>query len=150
MQLPTDGVKLGVCRHQLRALAEGKRRQEPHDELMRVLRERDALGRIVQEPREPPPHLVRLLERLLPHIIDILGRIEPCLLLRFKSNIGPGLMRMPGQKNSLTDPETSVVLRQLFRIDQASAALRRRLTSPPSAGVTTQLESPTDPETRAD
>src|SRR2546427_9101559 len=70
-------MKLSVCRHQLGALAEGQRRQEPHDELMGVLRQRDALGRIVQEPCEPAPHLIGLCKREIPHVVDMLGSIEP-------------------------------------------------------------------------
>ena len=46
---------------------------------MRVLRERDALRRVVEQPRKAAPHLLGLLEREVPDVIDMLGRVEPRL-----------------------------------------------------------------------
>src|SRR5438093_11038943 len=104
---------------------------------MGVLRQRDALGRIVQEAREPAPHLVRLLECLLPYVVHQLRCIQPRLLLSFEGNIGPSLVRMTGKKNPFSDAEASVVFGELLWIDHPFAAPRRRFSSPPSAGVTT-------------
>src|ERR1043166_3693114 len=72
----------------------------------------------VYQTRDPGAHLVRLLERLLPHVIDILGRIEPRLLLRLERDIGPRLMRMTREQNALAHSEPSVVFGDFFRIYQ--------------------------------
>src|SRR5437016_1245818 len=93
---------------------------------MRVLRERDALRRVVEQPRKAAPHLLGLLEREIPDVIDMLGRVEPRLLLCLEGDIGPRLMGVPSQQNALSDAKTTVVLRQLLRIDPSSARIAQR------------------------
>lgn len=72
---------------------------------MRVFCQGNVFGRVVEQPRKAPPDLVGLLEREIPHIIDVLGRVEPRLLLRFECDIGPRLMGMTGEENALGNAE---------------------------------------------
>src|ERR1041385_4370971 len=129
-------MKLTIRRDHLVALLEGQGREEPRHQLVRVRRERDVVACIVEQTREPGAHLVRLLERLLPHIIDILGRIEPRLLLRLERHVGPRLMRMTRKENALADSEARVVFGEFFRIYQCLCR-----PPPPSAAASSAAAS---------
>jgi len=94
-------MKLAVRRDQLGTLLYWKGREEPDDELVGVRGKRDAIWRIVEQACEPTPDFIGSLERLVPHIVDQLGGIQPGLLLRFERDVRPGLMGMTGQQDSL-------------------------------------------------
>jgi len=111
IELPPDRVKLAIGGDELRPLAQRKRREESHDQLMRVGCQRDPLRRIVEQPREPTPHLVGLLEGEIPHLVDVLGGVEPGLLLRFERYVRPRLMRVPSEKDALRYTKPRVMLR---------------------------------------
>src|ERR1051325_1711858 len=129
-------MKLTIRRDHLVALLEGQGREEPRHQLVRVRRERDVVACIVEQTREPGAHLIRLLERLLPHIVDILGRIEPRLLLRLERDIAPRLMRMTREPNALAPWEPSVVFGNFFKIYQCLSRPR-----PPSAAASSAAAS---------
>ena len=93
---------------------------------MRVFREGNALGRIVEQARESAPHIVRLLEREIPHVVDVLGRIEPRLLLCLERNVGPCLVRVTREENAFGNTKARVVLGELFRIDHSSERIAQR------------------------
>src|SRR6266567_577267 len=93
---------------------------------MCCLRLRDALGRIVQEPCEPAPHLIALCKCEIPHVIDMFGSIEPRLLLRFERHVRPRLVRVAGEQNAFGNAKAGVVLGQLLRIDQSADRIAQR------------------------
>src|SRR5438477_624744 len=113
---------------------------------MRVRGERDTIGRIVQQPREPAPHLVRLLECLLPYVINEFGCVEPSLLLRLERDVRPCLMGVTREQNAFGDTKATVVRGELFGVDHD--AERRRRTAEDGGGITTRSELPKDQERR--
>ena len=90
-------------------LADRQRRQPPRDKLVRVLPERDVIERVTKQPREARAHLCRLLCGAFPLVVDKLRRIQPRALLRLEAHVGPRLVRVAGQQDSLGDAEAGVV-----------------------------------------
>src|SRR6266545_6491730 len=113
-------MKLAVRGDQLEALSEGQGREEPHDQLVGVRCERDLVRRVVEQPRKPTPYLDGFVKRLFPHIVYEFSGIKPRLLLRLERYIGPCLMGVPGEEDSLRDPKACVVLGELFWLDHNS------------------------------
>ena len=80
-----------------------QRRQQSHHELVRVRPQGDVAVRIVQQPPPACAHFVGNGSSAVPFLVDQRGGIQPGLLLRVERDVGPGLMRMPGQEQSLGD-----------------------------------------------
>src|SRR6267142_7035170 len=112
---------------------------------MRVRGERDAIGRVVQQTRKAAPHLVGLLECVIPNIVNQLSGIEPRLLLGLKCDIRPGLMRMAGEQDALSDAEPCVVLGELCWIDHSSERIAQRSGHAGSFRVFIRYSAPLDP-----
>lgn len=93
---------------------------------MRVGSKGDPIGRVIQEPSKPAPHVVRFLESFFPDVVDRLRSIQPRLLLRLKRYIGPRLVRMSREQNPFGDPEATVMLGELFGIDHSSERIAQR------------------------
>ena len=109
IELPPDGVELAVGGHELRPGAERQRRQQPRDELVRVLTERDIAVGIVQQATETLLHAGGLLRRAHPFVVDQLRRVEPRPLLRIERHVRPRLMRVAGQQQPFGDTKAGVV-----------------------------------------
>ncbi len=107
---PSDVISRGRAR-------ERQRGQQPRDQLVRVLPERDVTVGIVQEPPESRAHARGLFDRAFPFVVDELRRIEPGALLRFESDIGPGLMRVAGEEQALGDAKAGIVPRKIANRD---------------------------------
>src|SRR5690606_12907989 len=91
-------------------------------------------GVAVQEPGVAEADAVGLLEGALPLVVDVLGGVEPRLLLPLEAAVRPRLVRVAGQEEPVRDVEAAVVRRQgvparveLFRSDhRASLVLSSR------------------------
>ena len=70
---------------------------------------------VADEPGESGTHGRGLDRRSLPFVVDELGSVEPGALLRFEADIGPRLVRVAGEQQTFTDPESRVVLRKSIR-----------------------------------
>ena len=103
------------------------------------VRER-AAGAEIHKSLTPAQQVIKLVNEAL---VDMLGRIEPRLLLRLECDIGPRLMRMAREQNSFGYTKARVVLRELFRIDHGPAA-RAAI-----AALKVPTELPTNRETPA-
>jgi hypothetical protein len=80
-----------------------------------VLAERNVAA-AAQQASPVAPHLVCDLRRARPLVIDEPRRVEPGLLLRLESDIGPRLVRMACQEQPLRDSEARVVTGEVERI----------------------------------
>ena len=60
---------------------------------------------VANEPCEPFPDPLRLLETVRPLVVNVLGRVEPGPLLGLEADVRPGLVRMAGEQNALSDAE---------------------------------------------
>jgi hypothetical protein len=128
IHLSADGVELPVSGEDCRAGVgpgfspawhrAGKNRGQPtHNELMRILPQRDLAIGIVEQPSKSAAHRVGHLGRPAPLAIDERRGVEPRLLLRLESNVRPGLVRMTGQQKPLGDAEPRIVLCEVhFRL----------------------------------
>src|SRR5688572_27454264 len=112
---------------------------------MGVRRQRDPLGRIVEQPREATTYLVGFLEREIPDVVDMLGGIEPGLLLRLERHIGPRLMRVAGQQNPLGYAKATVMLGKLFGADHSSERIAQRSGKAGWLSVLMRYSAPADP-----
>ena len=95
-------------------------RQQSHDEFVRIRAQRDVAGRIVQQPAPARADLVGNRRGPFPLLVDERRRIQPCLLLRIKGYVGPGLMRMAGEEQSIGDAKPGIVARQAYRCERIS------------------------------
>ncbi len=84
---------------------------------MRVLPEGDVAVAIVQELPEPLLHARRLSQGAFPFAVDELRRIEPGTLLSVVRHIGPGLVRMTGEQQTLGDAKAGIVRREISTCD---------------------------------
>jgi hypothetical protein len=107
-ELAPQRVELALRGDELRATAQVERRQEAHDELVRVLRQRD---RSVVGEQLPEAHTdaLGLRERALPLLVDSAGGVLEGFELPLPRDIRPGLMRVPGEKEPLAHAERGVV-----------------------------------------
>ena len=119
-QQSPQGVELAVGRHETRSSPEVECRQEAQHEPERVLVERDLRVRLVEPQPETLAHALRLLERAPPLLVDVERRVVPGLDDAFPTDVGPGLVRVAGQEQTLPDAEARVVRRELLRPDQSS------------------------------
>ncbi len=115
IELPSNRVKLAVGRHQSRPGSERERGQQPRDELVRVLSECDVAVRIVEETPKARLHARRLSLGVLPLLVNVFRRVEPRALLRLESHVGPGLMRVACEEQTLADAESGIVAREIVR-----------------------------------
>ena len=111
-ELAPQRVELAVGRDELRPLPQRQRGQEPQHELVRVRSERDRRAGVVEQPPHALAQPLRLRERPLPLEIRVLGRVLPRLELPLAPDVGPRLVRVPGQQQPLGDAELRVVLRE--------------------------------------
>src|SRR5207248_10444937 len=109
IDLASNGVELAVRGHQLRSFTERKRREQPRDELVCVLSERDVAVGIVEKSAKALLNARRLLRRALPFLVDELRRIEPRALLHVERHVGPRLMRMTAEQTPLRNAEAGVM-----------------------------------------
>ena len=91
---------------------------------MRVPRERDRRTGVGEQPPDSLAHALGLRERALPLQVGVLGRVLPRLQLALARDVGPRLVRVPGQKQPLGDPEGRVVLGKT--LDQSSLRTAQR------------------------
>src|SRR2546421_4251312 len=112
---------------------------------MCVRRQRNAIRRIVEQPRKSTSHVVCFLECLVPHIIHQLGGVEPCLLLRLERDIGPCLVRVSGEKDSFSNAKASVVLGKLVRIYHSSERIAQRSGNAGWFSVFIRYSAPAEP-----
>ena len=114
IELSANGVELGVGGQEAGVVgARGHfrkdRRQQPHDQLVRVLPERDVAFRVVEEPPPSGANFVGHLRGSLPLVINQFCRVEPGTLLRLEGNVRPRLMRMAGQQQPLRHTKAGVM-----------------------------------------
>ncbi len=79
---------------------------------MSVRPQGDVTGRIVQQTAPAFAHFVGNGSSAVPFLVDQRGGIQPGLLLRVEGDVGPGLMRMPRQEQSIGNSKPGVVTRQ--------------------------------------
>ena len=65
---------------------------------------------VVEQPRESSAHPFRHFEGSVPLAVEILGGVQPGLLLSVKSTVGPCLVRVTGQEQPFADTETRIEL----------------------------------------
>ena len=82
---------------------------------MRVLPQGDHAVAIAEQPCVAAPHPLGFLFGPRPLLVDVLGRVDPCLGLPLERDVRPRLMRVAGQEQPLADPEAGVVGRQGVR-----------------------------------
>ena len=85
---------------------------------MSVLSKRDFAARVVEQPAPPRPNVLGQRRRPFPLVIDERRGVEPGALLRIEGDIGPGLMRMSGEKQAMTDAESGVVRGEPYRCER--------------------------------
>ena len=120
IELPSNRVKLAIGRDECRSRDERQRRQESRDELVRVLAERDVAIRIVEETPKARLDARRLSLGVLPLLVNVFRRVEPRALLRLESYVGPGLMRVACEEQTLADAESGIVAREIYSCDRIS------------------------------
>ena len=108
-ELSAERVELGIGGDQPGVTPEVERREEADHELVRVLPERDLGFRLPKETPEPVPNLLGLGERAVPLLVDVPRRVLERLELTFARHVGPGLVRVAGQKQAIGDAERGVV-----------------------------------------
>ena len=121
VELAANGVELAIGRDQPGPGAQGERRQQPHDQLVSIGRERDPVARIAEQPGESLAHPLGALEGMVPLVVDVAGSVEPRLGLGLEAAVGPGLVRVPGEQQPLGDAEAGVVGRE-----RVGRAMQRR------------------------
>ncbi len=126
IQLAPNRVKLTIRGNELGTLAKGQGGQKPYDQLMRVRRQRDSVWGVVEQSREPTSYFNGFVKRFFPYVVHVFCRIEPRLLLRRKRHVGPRLMGMSGEQNTLCHPKATVVFGQLSRVDHSSDRIAQR------------------------
>ena len=85
---------------------------EADDKIERVLIKSDVGVQIVQQATIAVSNLLGFREDKRPFAVHELGRVEPGLLMRGEAAIGPGLMRMPREKQPIRDTKPRVSARQ--------------------------------------
>jgi hypothetical protein len=71
-----------------------------------VLPESDVVWTVAEEPREACTDGGGLNRCPVPFLVDELCGIEPGALLRFEADIGPRLVRVAGQQQTLADSKS--------------------------------------------
>src|SRR2546425_10359225 len=80
--------------------------------------------------REAASHALGLRERKLPLLVHALRGVEPGALLGCEAHVGPGLMGVARQEQTLRDPKAAVVRRERVRARVQRRWFHGALTAP--------------------
>ena len=108
-------MELAVGGDRAAGAAQVERREEARHELVRVLPERDLGARLAEQAPEAVAHGLGLGEGPVPLLVDVQRRVLERLELPLARHVGPGLVRVAGEKQPVGDPERGVVGGQRVR-----------------------------------
>jgi hypothetical protein len=106
IDLAPHAVKLAIGRDDSRPLQKRQRREPLRQQLVSVLSESDIVWGFAHQPGEAGADGGSLKGRPCPFLVDELGGVEPRVLLRFEADIGPRLVRVAGQQQTLGDAKS--------------------------------------------
>src|SRR3989475_5370783 len=154
LELTPDGVKLSGGRDDAGSSAEGQGGAPPADRLVGVRAESDRAIGVVEQPRKPALHPARHGKRALPLLVHVLGRVEPGALLGLEPHVGPCLMRVACQQQSVRDPEAAIMRREGVRtavqrlrrhVGHSSVRIAQRSGKAGLFSVVSRYSAPADP-----
>ncbi len=100
IELAAQGVELAVGGDDPGALLQRQCGEKPHHELVRVGAQRDVALEIFEQRGEATCYAVGFGEGAIPLVVHQLGGGEPGTLLGREADVGPRLMRVPGQQEA--------------------------------------------------